>query len=341
MTNELAAVLHDARDLRIEEIPPEPLNSGAVRVTVAATGLCGSDLHYYADGRNGPNVLRSPTVLGHETAGVVSEVAPDTDPELLGTLVAVEPARPCRRCPTCVSGRYNLCPSGRCFGSPPTHGTVRGTVVADSELVHRVPQDLDVTEAALVEPLAVACWAVHRAEITSGSRVLITGAGPIGQLAVAAARAAGAARIVLGDVAPDRLASATGAGADEVVDLRDGDPGTEFTQLLECSGSPEALSTVNNLVPGGTAALVGVPAPRPPAPELLATAQRWEIDVRGCFRYGPGAFTTAVSLVERGQVDLARLVTARFPLHRADEAVRTALDDRRHLKIAVMARENA
>jgi L-iditol 2-dehydrogenase len=338
---ELAAVLHAAGDLRIEPVEPEPLRPGAVRIAVGATGLCGSDLHYYADGRNGPNVLRSPTVLGHEAAGVVTEVGEGADADLLGRLVAFEPARPCRRCPTCAAGRYNLCPNGRCFGSPPTHGTIRSTVVVERELVHPVPDGLDVAEAALIEPLAVACWAVRRASVASGSSVLVTGAGPIGQLVVAAARAAGAAEIVLTDVDPQRLTLAAGAGADRVIDTStEAPPAATFDHLLECSGAPEALTALTALRPGGIAALVGVPAGRPAPPEVLGLAQRWEIDVRGCFRYGPTAFPTAVSLVDRGWIDLPRMITARFPFEQADDAVRAAIHERHHLKIAVLAKPN-
>ncbi|MCA1187192.1 MULTISPECIES: alcohol dehydrogenase catalytic domain-containing protein [unclassified Saccharopolyspora] len=337
--SERAAVLHGARDLRVEQVEPEPLRPGAVRVAVRATGLCGSDLHYYADGRNGSNVLRSPTVLGHEASGVVVELGEGVDAGLLGASVAVEPARPCRRCPTCAAGRYNLCPSGRCFGSPPVHGTIRGTLVVDAELVHRVPPGTDPAVAALVEPLAVACWAVRRAGVVSGASVLVTGAGPIGQLAVAAARAAGAARIVLTDVDRRRLDLAAGAGADEVLDTGTvhPEPGA-FDQQLECSGAPEAVR-LDALVPGAVVALVGIPANRPAAPDLLAAAQRWEIDVRGCFRYGPGAFAAAAALLRSGRADLERMVTARFPLAEADRALRTALTERDHLKIAVLAEE--
>ncbi|WP_338596105.1 alcohol dehydrogenase catalytic domain-containing protein [Saccharopolyspora sp. SCSIO 74807] len=339
-TLERAAVLHAPEDVRVQEVEPEPLRPGAVRIAVAATGLCGSDLHYYADGRNGPNVLRTPTVLGHESAGSITEIGDGVDPDLLGRLVAAEPARPCRRCETCASGRYNLCPAGRCFGSPPTHGTIRSSVVVDAELAHAVPQNVDPAEAALVEPLAVACWAARRAGIVSGSSVLVTGAGPIGQLAVAAARAAGAARIVLTDVDPRRLASAAGAGADEVLDTSADQLPTGFDHQLECSGAPEALAPAA-LVPGGVLALVGVPAGRAPSPELLAAAQRWEIDVRGCFRYGPGAFRAAVGMVRAGRVDLARMVTGRFPLEQTGVALHTALTDRDHLKIAVLSEEDA
>lgn len=338
---ELAAVLHGAGDLRIEEVEAEPSRAGAVRIEVQATGLCGSDLHYYADGRNGPNVLRRPTVLGHESAGFITEVGEGVDPALIGRLVAAEPARPCRKCAICAAGRYNLCPSGRCFGSPPADGTIRSAVVVDAELAHEVPAGTDPAEAALVEPLAVACWAAQRAGIRSGSAVLITGAGPIGQLAVAAARAAGAAHIALTDVDPRRLASAAGAGADEVLDTSAGPlPDGVFEHQLECSGAPEAIA-LHALVPGGVVALVGVPAGRAPSGELLATAQRWEIDVRGCFRYGPGAFRAAVGMLRTGRVDLARMVTGRFGLHETGEALRTALAERDHLKIAVLAERRA
>jgi L-iditol 2-dehydrogenase len=340
MTGEFAAVLHAAGDVRIEEVEPEPMRPGAVRVAVGATGLCGSDLHYYAEGRNGPNVLRSATVLGHEAAGVVIEAAEDVDARLAGRLVAIEPARPCRRCATCAAGRYNLCPEGTCFGSPPTHGTIRSTVVVDAELAHPVRDDMDVAQAALVEPLAVACWAVRRAGIGAGSSVLITGAGPIGQLAVGAARAAGATTVVLTDIDPQRLAQAAEAGADQVIDTRAETPPTAaFDHLLECSGAPEALSALSALVPGGVAALVGVPAARPAPVEALLISQRREIDLRGCFRYGPAAFSTAVSLVDKGWIDLRRMITARYPLEQTGQALRAAINERQHLKIAVMAKE--
>jgi L-iditol 2-dehydrogenase len=117
-----AAVLHGPGDLRIERLPLHPLGPDDVLVAVDAVGVCGSDMHYFASGRNGRNELRQPTVLGHEASGVVTAVGADV-PVLVGTRVAVEPAVGCGRCPTCRTGRYNLCPNGTCLGSCPTPRT--------------------------------------------------------------------------------------------------------------------------------------------------------------------------------------------------------------------------
>ncbi|GAA2420729.1 NAD(P)-dependent alcohol dehydrogenase [Actinomadura vinacea] len=336
MTGEPAAVLHGPRDLRIEPVPAAAPREGEVRVAVRAVGLCGSDLHYYTDGRNGANVLRAPTVLGHEAAGEIVEVGAGVDPSRLGTRVAIEPARPCGRCPTCRDGRYNACPAGICLGSPPTHGTLRGSVVVPAEFAHPVPDALGDAEAALIEPLAVACWAVRRGRVGPGDDVLVTGAGPIGLLAVQTALAAGAASVTVTDVVPGRLAAARRLGATATIDPSAGElPDAAFDRLLECSGAPQALAAITVLRPGGVAAQVGIPAAEPVLP--LGFVQRWEIDLVGCFRYGPGAFATAIAWAATGRVRLDELVTARFPLERATDALDTALTDRAQLKVIVTA----
>ncbi len=133
-----AAVLHGAKDLRIEQKPLKALGPNDVLVEMRSGGICGSDMHYFADGRNGTNVLRQPTVLGHEGAGVVI-AAGETAAVAAGTAVVIEPALPCGTCPTCVSGRYNLCPSGTCFGSPPTDGLFARHVVVPGSCPPRAP----------------------------------------------------------------------------------------------------------------------------------------------------------------------------------------------------------
>lgn len=325
-----AAVLHGPKDVRIERLAPSPLPPGHVRIALEATGLCGSDLHYYADGRNGPNVVTAPLVLGHEGSGKVVEGADDG---LVGQRVAIEPAVSCGWCQPCRTGRYNLCADGTCLGSPPTHGTLRDDVVMPVRNVHPVPT-LGAGAAALVEPLAVGTWAVRRAGVGLGDRVLITGAGPIGQLAAVAARLAGASWIGLIDTAQARLASADG--------LADGyftEPpsGTPADVLVECSGAPEALSKLGMLRPGARIALVGTPARRSLSAEFLIHAQRYELDVLGCFRYGPGAFASAAALAGSGRVDLERLITASYPLADAASALHTALTDRTQLKTLVLS----
>ena len=117
-TRTRAAMLYGARDLRTTELDVPALGEMDVLVRVAAVGVCGSDMHYFAAGRNGPNVLRQPTVLGHEASGVVVAAGPGAR-VAVGTRVAVEPALGCGRCATCLQGAYNVCPNGSCLARRP------------------------------------------------------------------------------------------------------------------------------------------------------------------------------------------------------------------------------
>jgi len=215
-TRTRAAMLYGARDLRTTELDVPAPGATDVLVRVAAVGVCGSDMHYYAAGRNGPNVLRQPTVLGHEASGVVVAAGPGAR-VAVGTRVAVEPALGCGRCATCLQGAYNVCPNGTCLGSPPTHGTMTEHLVVPDRAAHPLPDSIDTVVGSMIEPLAVAVWAVQRAEVGLGHRVLVTGAGPIGLLVAQVARAAGAAEVIVTDVNDHRLAVAAELGATRTV----------------------------------------------------------------------------------------------------------------------------
>ncbi|WP_218107881.1 NAD(P)-dependent alcohol dehydrogenase [Streptomyces sp. MnatMP-M27] len=306
---------------------------GEVLVEIGAVGLCGSDLHYYAHGENGPNVLRSPTALGHEAAGTVLG---DGGPLPAGTRVAIEPAIPCGRCHACRAGRYNQCPHGHCFGSPPTDGALTGHLTVPAEFAHPLPGDLPLGSGALIEPLAVALHAVRRGNVAAGDRVLVTGAGPIGLLVLQAARAVGAGETVVTDINPGRLAHAHRLGADRTLDTsREPLPQEPlFDIALDCSGIEAALTAAAHAVrPGGTLVAVGNP-PRPRTTLPLAWMQRQEHSLVTAFRYA-GEFPAAVSLAAAGRVDLESLITSRFPLERSADAFRTALCDPAQLKVVI------
>ena len=160
----------------------------------------------------GQNVLRQPTVLGHEASGVVVAAGPAAR-VAVGTRVAVEPARRLRPLRDLPAGGYNVCPTGTCFGSPPTHGTMTQYLVAPDRAAHPLPDSIDTVIGSMIEPLAVAVWAVQRAQVGLGHRVLVTGAGPIGLLVAQVARAAGATEVIVTDVNDDRLAVAAELGA--------------------------------------------------------------------------------------------------------------------------------
>jgi L-iditol 2-dehydrogenase len=333
-TTTRAARLYGARDLRVEEVDVPPVGPDEVMVAVAAVGVCGSDMHYYAAGRNGQNILRQPTVLGHEASGVVIAAGASSGVQT-GTRVAVEPAVGCGVCPTCRSGRYNICPDGTCLGSPPTNGTMSEYIVVPARAVHPLPAGIDTIAGAMIEPLAVAVWAVQRAQVRLGHRVLITGAGPIGILVAQAARASGATEIVMTDVNDDRLAMATTFGVTRVINTsREELDIADMDRVLECSAVPAALwSAIKTVRPGGRVTVVGQAAPSVDGLPL-AHLQRYEIDLVTAFRYAH-AYPTALALVASGAVDIERVITGRFTLDDTAEALQAPVVDPRHLKVVV------
>ncbi len=329
-----AAVLHGALDIRIEHKSLRPLGPTDVLVEMRSGGICGSDMHYFADGRNGTNVLTQPTVLGHEGAGLVIAAGPDAS-VAAGTAVVIEPALPCRTCATCISGRYNLCPSGTCFGSPPTDGLFARHVVVPEAAVHALPASIPVEIGAAIEPLAVAVWAIERAQVQAGHRVLITGAGPIGLLVSQVAASKGAAEIVVTDVNDDRLALAAKFGATRTINTATAPLDLEnMDRLIECSGNTHALAGgIRTLVPAARATVVG--QARPAVDGIpLGFLQRYEIDLVTAFRYA-NAFPAAIDLASSGAVDLPSIITATFPLERAAEALTAPVTDPTNLKVLI------
>ena len=333
----LAAVLHAKRDIRLEVRPLPTLGDRDVLVEVRSVGVCGSDVHYYEHGRIGSFVVEEPLVLGHEVAGVVVDRGPRAVKHPVGQRVAIEPGVPCGRCTECRHGRYNLCTDVRFFATPPVDGAFARFVAIHEDYAFALPDELSDDAGALLEPLSVAVWACLKGGVGLGDRVLVTGAGPIGNLAAQVARAAGATTIAVADVNLDRLARATSLGATDAIDLRERrlspDDG-EFDVLLECTGS-EALmgDAILALRPAGTAVLVGM-GPGLETRVPIAAMQAREITLVGTFRYA-NTFAIAIALATSGRVDLDGLVDAHFPLEEVDRALRANHEDPTLLKVVV------
>jgi len=187
----VAAFLERARVLSVHEIDRPMCGNDEVLVRIHSTGICGSDLHYYKEGRVGTNVITDPLVLGHESSGEVVGIGSEVSHVILGDRVTIEPGVPCLKCEFCLAGRYNLCNSVKFIGAPPYHGTFREYVNHKGLFVHKLPDSVSYEEGACVEPLAVGFHSVSRAGIRPGEKVLITGAGPIGLIAMMFARLAG------------------------------------------------------------------------------------------------------------------------------------------------------
>jgi len=326
-----AAVLEKVGEVVMEERPVPEAGPREVLVRVRAVGVCGSDVHYFVDGRIGHFVVTDPIVLGHECAGEVAALGDDVEGLVVGDPVAVEPGWPCGRCACCKSGRYNLCPDVFFLATPPDDGAFCDYLVVPAEFAFKLPEGMSFAEGAMMEPLAVGIHAVRRAGVTAGSAVVVTGAGPIGLLTMQTARAFGATRVYISDLVDRRLAMARDLGADagfnagvfdlveEVRKLSAG--GVDFA--FECAG---AETTVNDCIkmlrPGGTLTLVGMTAAEA-FPVNVHALLAGELDVKTVFRYA-NCYPLAIELARTGKVKLEPLITRRFPLGQTQAALRFA-----------------
>jgi L-iditol 2-dehydrogenase len=335
-----AAVLHDVGKITLEERPrPEP-GPHDVLVQVTSVGTCGSDVHYYEHGRIGDFVVESPLVLGHEPSGTVAGAGSEAGRHRLGQRVSLEPGVPDFTCPQCRAGRYNLCPAMRFFGTPPIDGAFCEYVVVHEQFAHPVPDSLSDDAAALIEPLSVGVWACRKARVEPGSRVLVTGAGPVGLLCLQAARAFGATDVMVTDVNPVRLALARDLGASVALDVREGDltdAAFDPDVLLECSGHPAAIAeAVRTVGRAGRVVLVGMGGEEIPLP--LAHVQTRELQVTGTFRYA-NTWPAAIALAASGRVRLDALVTGHYGLAEVEQALTAGARDPTLVKAVVRPQE--
>jgi L-iditol 2-dehydrogenase len=256
----------------------------------------------------------------------------------VGDRLALEPGVPCGSCRECRAGRYNLCPEVRFFATPPVDGAFANYVTVHEDFAFPLPGGLTDAEGALMEPLSVALWACRKGRVGPDTGVLVTGAGPIGQLAVQVARALGATELTVTDVNPHRLAVAAEGGATRTIDvsrLRLGETGVEADVLLECSGNPDAVSDgIHALRPAGRAVMVGMgPAEEVAIP--MAVIQNREIRLTGTFRYA-NTYPAAIALAADRRVNLQAIITGRYTLEETEAALRAGRENPASIKPLVV-----
>ena len=339
-----AVVIHHAMDLRVEDREAQTPGQGQVEVAIKRGGICGSDLHYYKHGGFGTIHLKEPMVLGHEVAGEVTKLGAGVTNVKVGDIVAVSPSRPCGQCVYCQKGQQNHCLEMLFYGSamrfPHIQGAFQQLLVADATQAHIIAKGVSIEEAAFAEPFAVTLHAIVRAGSLANKRVLVTGCGPIGALAIIAARVHGAQEIVATDVSDFTLGLAKKIGADHIINVATNADAIApfkankgyFDIMIEASGNEAALhmglevlkprSTLIQLGLGGNIAL----------PQNMIVSK--EIEIKGSFRFHE-EFVLAVDLINKKRVDLKPLLTEVTPLAQAREAFDLASDRSRAMKVQI------
>lgn len=336
-------VIHKAKDLRIEDTQLDTPKADEVLIRIATGGICGSDLHYYNHGGFGPITVKEPMILGHEVSGYIEQLGADVDGFELGDLVALSPSRPCNNCSYCAEGLQNHCENMRFYGSampfPHIQGAFREKIVANASQCVKA-DGLTAGEAAMGEPLSVCLHSVRRAGEMLGKKVLITGSGPIGTLCVLAARAAGAAEIIVTDLEDAALAYATKVGANKVINMAKESAELDvykagkgyFDVLFECSGAAPALAAgISVMRPRGVVMQLGLGGDMT-IPMQALTAK--ELDLRGSFRFHE-EFETAIRLMQQRQIDVRPLISHTVKLDDAIKGFEIAGDRTRAMKAQI------
>ena len=331
----LSFVLNKPNDVSFEERPiPKVQTPHDVLVAINYTGICGSDVHYWVHGAIGHFVVKDPMVLGHESAGTVVEVGSAVKTLKKGDRIALEPGYPCRRCGDCLSGHYNLCHEMVFAATPPYDGTLTGFWVAPSDFCYKLPDNVSLQEGAMMEPLAVAVHITKQARIQPGQSVVVMGAGPVGLLCAAVAKAFGATKVVSVDIVQSKLDVARSFAATHTYLSQRVSPEENARKLIEAAdlgagadvvidasgAEPSIQASLHVVRMGGTYVQGGMGKSDITFP-IMALCLK-EVTARGSFRYGSGDYKLAIELVAAGRVDVKKLVDGVVAFKDAEEAFR-------------------
>jgi len=318
-----AAVLTGLHGVEIREVPDPLLEDDTdVLIRVGAVGLCGSDIHYYTEGRIGGQVVEYPFIAGHECAGTVKQVGPAVRRLKSGDRVAIDPAIVCGVCDQCLAGRPNTCRRLLYLGTPgQTSGALCESIVMPERNCHPLPEGLSLEEGVLVEPLSIALYGMKMAGDPATKTIAVLGAGPIGLSVVLAARAGGIETIYATDRIDERVHVARKAGAawagnpdrEDIVAAIHRLSGKQVDAVFECCGDQSALDqAVDLLKPGGRLFIIGIPAEDRISFDVH-TLRRKEISLHNVRRQR-GCIRDAIDLVHRRKSDVRFMASHTFPI---------------------------
>jgi L-iditol 2-dehydrogenase len=293
-----------------------------VLLRIERVGVCGSDVHYYLDGRIGDQVVQFPATLGHECAGTVVEVGAAVASLRPGDRVAVDPAVSCGRCDQCRAGRVNTCRKLRFMGSPgELPGAAAECYVLPAANCFPIPATMSLDEAVLVEPLSIALYAAQMAGLHAEAKIAVLGAGPIGLGVLLCCKAVAPCTAYVTDLLDERLQVARSLGADWTGNARLEDARAAIAQrepqgldfVFECAGDPACVDQgLELLAPGGTLLMVGIS----PGDRLSLDPHRMrraELTIKAVRRQRH-CVAAAIELLAQQRNAALPLVTHHFPL---------------------------
>ena len=337
-----AAYYHGNKTVQVGESIPQAPGPDEVRLHVAYCGICGTDLHIYQGHMD--QRVDMPQVVGHEMSGEIAEVGTDVVDWQVGDRVVVRPLDPCGTCPACQAGHAHICYNLKFLGID-TPGAFQGSWTVPAHTLHRLPDNLSMEEAALIEPLSVACHDVHRGDVKAGEHVVVIGGGPIGMLIALVARHAGA-NVLISEINPFRVNLAHELGLEAVnpletdlltlVEEQTGGAGADV--VFEVSGSAAGAATMTQLV--RTRGRIVVVAIFADAPQVDLFRFFWrELQLYGARVYEPQDFDEAIQLAADGILPLTRLISDKRPLSELQTAFEQIESSTDLMKVLIDARQ--
>ena len=324
-----AMMLTGIRQMEMKNIP-EPLlvNPNDVKIKMIVMGICGSDIHYYTQGRIGSQIVKYPFTVGHEGAGVVVEVGKAVNSVKPGDIIAVEPAMPCRECDQCLAGRHHTCRKMKFLGCPgQAEGCLMEYIVMPEKSCFALDKKLTPDHGSISEPLSIGVYSVKKSGCVKDLKIGILGFGPIGMSVMLAAKAEGADSFYITDKIDPRLSIASKEGADLICNVLKEDPVLKILEktnlgldiVFECCGKQEALdNAIDILSPGGRLIVVGIPEFDNWSVNVEKTRRR-EISIQ-FIRRQLNCVETALEMMKDGTINVGNMVTHRFPFTKTKEA---------------------
>jgi L-iditol 2-dehydrogenase len=326
----LAGQLVQPGRIEVREVPEpaKPLPAGTVLVRIRMAGVCGSDIHMFRHGRIGELLGKFPMTIGHEAMGVVEAVADDVSPGLVGKRVAIEPTLSCGRCECCLRGDPNLCTAYQFVGLPPHPGVMQQRLVHPARLIEPLPDSITDEQAVMLEPLAVALWAVDLGKVKLGQSAAVLGGGVLGGLTVMLLRRIGCQPIICTDLLANRLELAGQLGATHTIDAARQDAAAEIARItagrgvdvvFEAAGADQTNEQMVHIAtPGGRCVVIGInDSDRLCVPHGIARRKGLTISF---VRRSRLTLRRAMDLVAKEGLPVEKLVSHRFELARAQEA---------------------